>query len=56
MTLFTTLACVLTGAHRVALPALLVNDYFCTECFIRNIDWIGGMAIRTGIGFLLDLS
>ena len=56
MTFFTTLARVLTNTYLVTLPALLVYYYFCAECFIRNIHRISGMAIRTYVSLLFDLS
>ena len=54
MALFANRARFLPGTDRVALPALLVNNDFCAECFIRNIHRIGSMASGTGIGLLLD--
>jgi len=56
MTFFATRACVLTGAHLMALPALLMNYDFGAERLIRNIDWTGVMARRTGVGVLLELA
>ena len=56
MALFATRACILAGAHRVALPALFVNDDLRAERFIRNVDWTGGMALRTGVNVLIDLA
>ena len=55
MTLFTTFACILAGAHGVAFPAFLVNHHFCAECFICDIGWIGAMAGRAGVSHLLGL-
>jgi len=55
MTLLTTLACFLAGAHRVAFPATLVNHYLGAERFIRDIRRIGAMAFRTYVRFALDV-
>ena len=55
MTLFTTAACFLASANGVAVPALLVNHYFRTECFIRNVDWVGVVASGAAVCSLLDL-
>ena len=55
MTLRASLACFRTSSDCVAFPATLVNNHFCAECFIRNIDWVGAMAFRTYVSLLFHL-
>ena len=54
MAFFANRARFLPGTDRVTLPALLVNNDLCAECFIRDIHRIGSMASGAGIGLLFD--